>query len=238
MIRTGKQVFELAILANLDNTIEVKSIVMDFYPSEFNFKVCDAKWLKPGMSMQDKFNNFWPVLFIDYDTNTIYSMYPGVVPALQITDILQIQKPTFWSGTPLNVDQEQKLQEAADGALVPPITWLVETIRLKIPPQNKSADRLFMFKWFCLDLYNKEDWLNNDRHAKVVFPMTQLGQGILDAIDDTMGLERETDCDSIELSRYATEAPEGFREYLVDKNLSGTFYSTTVKVSEAHYCEC
>lgn len=236
-VRTGKQVFESAILANLDLTVEVLTIVDDSDPI-FNFKVCDPKWMVPGSSFLDQYNVTWSVGAIDYETNTIFSGYPGEVVPLQYGDIIRIQRPTFWSGTPLNVDQEQKLKEQADVALVPPIVWLVETIRLKIPPQNKSAARYFMFKWFCLDLYNQADWLNDDRHARIIFPMTQLGEEILKTIDRTWGTEREVDCDSVELSRYATEAPEGFREYLVDKNLSGTFYSSTIRVDESHLCEC
>lgn len=236
-VKTGKQVFEEIILENIDNSVTVTSIIDD---SEMNFvfQVCDSKWMMPGMPFVDKNNVTWGVVNIDYDTDTITTLVPGEDVSMETGDVLYIQKPTFLSGTPLDTNAETKLRLEADVALIPPYVWLLESIELGIPAPGDSQDREFRFKWFCLCPFNAFDWLNNDRHAKVIYPMTQLNQWIMNVIDYGISTERFSKADSRELSKFGKETERGFESYILDMNLSGVSCAATVLVYEKHYCKC
>lgn len=236
-MRTGKQIFEKSILDNIDNTVEVLTII-DQGELFVEFKVCDPKWLTPGEGFLDAQNETWGVSSVDLDEFIVRALRPSDDAHLEYGATIYLNKPVFISGTPLNANQELTLEQEAGVAIVYPIVWLKESIRLKIPPQSASAARWFDFEWFCLMSYNYNVALNNDRHRLAIYPMTQLGQEILNTIDRVWGLTRESDAESRELSRFGKETQQGFESYLLQLNVSGTAYSAKIRVDEAHLCEC
>lgn len=236
-MRTGKQVFEDVILSQIDNTVEVLTIIAEDALT-ITFRVCDPKWLMPGDSFIDSNDQNWSVISVDVNEFIVKAGRLQDDFNLQYGAIIFLTKPTFISGTRLNAQQELTLRQEAGQAVPSLLVWLKESIKLRIPPKNASAARWFDFNWFCLTEYDYRSALNNDRHQKAIYPMTQLGQEILNTIDRIMGVERNDDCESHELSRFGVETKDGFESYILQLNVSGTSYSAKIRVDEVHLCEC
>lgn len=238
-MKTGKQVFETSIFNNIDNTIEVTAVFDPPGIDQFDFEVCNAKWAKAGDTFMDSNTDTWQMLSVDYETNRIVALLPGeTAQPIYYGEILQLRMPEFWSGTRANVNEELANRQADSTIQFGPILWLKEVIRLRIPPQSGPNTRKFQFTWACLDFYDDAKHVNADRHNLVIYPMTQLGQEVLDTIDRVNGLERPEYCDSFEFSRFATESKDGFEKLIIDLMLSGTSYTANVEVDEMHYCKC
>ena len=236
-VKTGIQVFRKLIIDQLDLTVEVLDIIA-FAGTEIVFKVCNLKWINAMQNFTGPGEIIWKVTKVDVENDVVYATGPIGATSLEYGNIIQIQKPTLWSGTPLSVNGEYHLMDDAGVPLTLPIVWLLESIPLSIPPKDASAAAKFKLKWFCLEIYDVYSHLNADRHTLCVFPMTQLGREILQVIDRGITVRREVDCESHELSRIGTETAKGFVSNRLDLNLSGTSYATTVIVDDNHYCKC
>lgn len=233
-MKTGKQIFQELILDKIDRTVTVKSIV-SVSSTEIVFTVCRTKWMRVGQSFSFGAATF-NIINVDIDTNTVTSTV-SEDGEFAVGSELLIVNPTFLSGTPLNLNGENKLRDRAGVDLVMPIVWLFESISGSIPEFTETDVVSFDFDFYCLDLYNYEDWLNDDRHAKCIYPMTQLRDEILNTIDREFGIERNGKADFTEFSRFGREDENGFKKYILDLNLSGIECRISVEI-DREGCNC
>lgn len=234
--KTGKQVFQDLILSKINNTVKVNTIVLDSDP-QFDFTVCDTKWMQPGQSFTDKNGNIWAIAEIDQSTNTVYALKPSPSADLDSGDFIQIQLPVFKHGTPRTVEGEEANKMAANVAFVTPLVWLVDPIQYEDAEYGSSPNRTFEFNFYCLDTFDENGDLNEDRHANIIYPMTQLNEAIREAIDNGIGIERTGRWRGVELSRLGKETKNGFESYIFSMNLSGIASTTSVKV-DSQLCCC
>jgi hypothetical protein len=235
--KTGKQIFETVLLPLINNKVKVKNIILNSDP-EFNFEVCDAKWMKKGQAFEDKDGFFWGVGAVDYENNIVYASRPSALAILEYGDIIEIQLPTFRSGTPKSVEGEELAKIQADQITITPIIWLLESVPSERRPYGEPQDEIFDFTFFCLERYSFEDHFNDQRHVEGIYPMKQLGSSLIDGIDsvDSVGIERESAVQQLELSRFGSESDKGFERYILSIDLSGMRYKVKVKIEEQLCC--
>jgi len=235
--KTGKQVFETVLLPLINNKVKVKTIILNSDP-EFNFEVCDAKWMKAGQAFEDKDGLFWSVVNVDYENNIVYANRPSALALLEYGDVIEIQMPTFRSGTPKSVEGEELAKIQADQITITPIIWLLESVPSERRPYGEPQDEIFDFTFFCLERYSFSDHFNDQRHIEGIYPMKQLGSSLIDGIDsvDSVGIERTTSVQQLELSRFGSESDKGFERYILSIDLSGMRYKVKVKIEEQLCC--
>jgi hypothetical protein len=235
--KTGKQVFETLLLPLINNKVKVKTIILNSDP-EFNFEVCDAKWMKKGQSFEDKDGNFWGVANVDYENNIVYATRPSALALLSYGDTIIIQMPSFRSGTPISVEGEELAKIQADQITVTPLIWLLESTQSERRPYGEPQDEIFDFTFFCLERYSFEDHFNDQRHIEGIYPMKQLGNSLIDGIDsfDSVGIERTSSVQNLELSRFGKENESGFIRYVLSIDLSGMRFKLKVKIEEQLCC--
>lgn len=233
--KTGKQIFETVLLPLLDNTVKVKHIILNSDP-EFNFEVCDAKWMKAGQSFEDKDGYFWGVASVDYVNNIVYATRPSALALLTSGDKIMIQLPSFRSGTPMSVEGEELAKIQADQITVTPLIWLLESISSEVNDFGTPQDEVFDFTFFCLERYSFEDNFNDQRHLEGVYPMKQLGNELIKGIDHAFGIDRVGKYYPMELSRFGKEDEKGFKRYVLSIDLSGMRYKIKVKINEQLCC--
>ena len=235
--KTGKQVFETLLLTLIDNKVKVKTIILNSDP-EFNFEVCDAKWMKKGQSFEDKDGFFWGVSNVDYENNIVYATRPSALALLSYGDTILIQMPSFRSGTPISVEGEELAKIQADQITITPLIWLLESTQSERRPYGEPQDEIFDFTFFCLERYSFEDHFNDQRHIEGIYPMKQLGNSLIDGIDslDSVGIERTSSVQNLELSRFAKEKENGFEKYILSIDLSGMRFKLKVKIEEQLCC--
>jgi hypothetical protein len=235
--KTGKQVFETLLLTLIDNKVKVKTIILNSDP-EFNFEVCDAKWMKKGQSFEDKDGFFWGVSNVDYENNIVYATRPSALALLSYGDTILIQMPSFRSGTPISVEGEELAKIQADQITITPLIWLLESTQSERRPYGEPQDEIFDFTFFCLERYSFEDHFNDQRHIEGIYPMKQLGNSLIDGIDslDSVGIERTSSVQNLELSRFGKENENGFIRYVLSIDLSGMRFKLKVKIEEQLCC--
>ena len=235
--KTGKQIFEMVLLPLLDNTVKVKSTILDDYPI-YNFEVCDPKWIKAGQSFEDENGLFWLVNSVDYETKTISANKPSEPAILNYGDSILIKSPSFRSGTPLSVEGEELAKIQADQLTETPLIWLLESTTSERRPYGEPQDEIFDFTFFCLERYSFEDHFNDQRHIEGIYPMKQMGNSLIDGIDsvDSVGIERIGSANQMELSRFGKESDKGFERYILSIDLSGMRYKIKVKIEEQLCC--
>jgi len=233
--KTGKQVFEDLILSNLDNTVKVKSVILASDP-EYNFTVCDTKWMRAGQSFIDQDGNVWGIEEVDQATNTVYALRPSPTALIESGDLIEIQLPVLLHGTPLTVEGEEVHKMDANIAFVTPLIWLLDPISYEDSRYGELKSRTFEFNFYCLDFFDGNGDLNDDRHSKVVYPMTQLNEAVREAIDKGIGIERTGNWRGVELSRLGRETKNGFESYILSFNLSGIVSTVSVVVDSNLIC--
>jgi len=235
--KTGKQVFETLLLPLIDNKVKVKSTILDAYPI-YNFEVCDPKWIKAGQEFEDKDGLFWLVNSVDYETKIISANKPNNSAVLGYGDTILIKAPTFRSGTPLSVEGEELAKIQADQFTETPLIWLLESTQSERRPYGEPQDEIFDFTFFCLERYSFEDHFNDQRHIEGIYPMKQLGNSLIDGIDslDSVGIERTSSVQNLELSRFGKENESGFIRYVLSIDLSGMRFKLKVKIEEQLCC--
>jgi len=234
-LKTGKQIFKEFIVDQIDRSITVQSIV-DITLTTYEFTVCGTKWMTEGQIFT--LNGYdWTIVSVDIESNTIISTIPDELAVINKNDTILIQTPTFLSGTPKNLNGENQLRDRNGVTLVMPIIWLLESLSGSDMTKENYHAKEFDFQFYCLTLFNGEDWLNDDRHSKCVFPMTQLKDEILRVIDYSYDVNRDSDSSFTEFSRFGREDSSGFQKYILDLNLSGVECQITVQVDRDN-CNC
>lgn len=234
-MKTGKQIFESLIMDKIDRTVTIESIVSSG-EVQVTFTVCNTKWMADGQLFYLG-ELAWEIASVDIDTNTIIANFQADQEGLQRGDIITIQAPTFLSGTPRNLNEENHLKDNAGVDIVLPIVWLLEPIESTRYDKGEYYGGEFNFTFYCLQLFNGMDWLNDDRHEFCIYPMTQLMDAIHRVIEVSDDFDRDAEIKLTELSRFGREAQTGFTQYILDRNLSGLECQMTVKVErDACYC--
>lgn len=235
--KTGRQVFETVILPNLNRKVKVKSVILNSDP-QFDFTVCDTKWMMPGKSFTDKLGNVWGIFSVDQSTSTVYALKPSPSATLESGDIIEIEAPRFESGTPRNIEGEAELKMSSNVAFVDPIVWLADPIRYKDSDYDMPRAKTFDFNIYTLCFFGGNGDLNEQRHAKCIYPMTQLMEEIKTTVERLkyIGVERVGSWDGYELSRLGKESKDGFEYYILDMNLSGVFAKASVRFEYSLCC--
>lgn len=234
-MKTGKQVFEDYILANLNRSVQVKEIISSTETS-VTFKVCNTKWMVAGQSFVLN-NEEWGISGVNPFTKVVTATIPSEEAEINVNDVILIVNPTFLSGTPRNLEGENKLRNSAGVPLIMPLVWLFENIDGENPDKFSEVGAIFNYQFYCLTEYNYSDWLNDDRHDKCVYPMTQLKDAVLEAIDTAYELKRVGSAQFEEFSRFGREDISGFQKYILNLNLSGVECRTSVEV-DRDSCTC
>jgi len=89
-----------------------------------------------------------------------------------------------------------------------------------------------------LERYSFEDHFNDQRHIEGIYPMKQVGNSLIDGIDslDSVGIERTSSVQNLELSRFGKENENGFIRYVLSIDLSGMRFKLKVKIEEQLCC--
>lgn len=231
-MKTGKQVFE-DILNQIDRSISVSSI-LDETETTITVKVCKTKWIRSGQIVTFNEEEI-SVLSVNITDNTVVLSLPE--NQLKVNSKIILQKPTFLSGTPRNVEGENKLRDSAGVPLVMPIVWLLESVDGQDLGIMDYFAKTFNFTFFCLEMFNGIDWLNDDRHRECVDPMTQLKDEIIKTIDASGEFERTGQTNFNEFSRFGSDSEQGFRAYILNLNLSGVECRLSVN-ADRDSCDC
>ncbi len=236
MVKTGRQIFKDEILDRIDLTLSVDSVVLDGDPN-VEFIVCDLKWLVPGVVIFDQNSEAWSIVSIDYDSRKVAGLRPNANLPLKKGMVFKMVEPSFKSGTPRNLNGEIALDEEAGIITNFPIIWLLESIKGRGFNRMNSQGKSFDFHWYTLDYTSIDDYNNEQRHFNGVLPMTQLGEAIIQAIENNPVLTLADDYDFNELNLFGRETQSGFETYVLNKNLSGVGYRASVSVVKS-VCDC
>jgi len=239
MKKTGREVFHDEIFLKIDRSIKIKSIVEEGFNEQglefIIFSTCDYKWLRVNNTIEDIRGEFWGV--IEITGTNIKVLKPSGEAELNRNEKVLIPPVFFKSGTPMNLNEENKLKERADVLFQTPIVWLLETIKGRDLEANLPYDTEFDFTYYCLEYSKFNDWLNERRHFEGVKPMTQLSNEIKRVIDLKRGMIRIGDIPFRELNRFGREQESGFTDYILGENLSGTENRATVQFKH-DMCNC
>lgn len=233
-MKTGKQVFEELILANLNRDVSVSGIVSQ-EDGTVVFTVCGTKWMAVGQKFTLG-DCEWTITDVDYDTQTVTATTTNPC-ILERNNRILIQAPTFLSGTPRDLNGENKLRDRAGVPLTMPLVWLHESVSGTESLLLEDAGVAFDFTFYCLTGYNAADWLNDDRHRLCIYPMTQLRHGIIEAVDTSYDIKRTERSTFTEFSKFGREAETGFTKYILDLNLSGVECRMATEV-DRDACNC
>lgn len=227
-----QSIVEDEIVAKLDNTMRVTDVgVWANDTQELTF--CGLKWLK----LYDEFLQGY--LVIDYvDENTV--IIQTEVPIVK-GEILTIQRPLFFHGTPYNTISEwhnfvdANGQNREDAKL--PFIWLKTPTRdewygFKSPMSRDSNLEVFFVHW--------SDWgkLNEDRVNKVIQPLMQLVAEFQNTINKnrTAFAPLEDKGMTKGYPKFGNETPNGIEKTIFESTLGAVKLEIDIKIKRGKCC--
>lgn len=233
MRKTGRQVFESEIFEKINRNVSVKEIV-SVDGSNVSFKSCNTKWLISGLEFQDNMGNTWLTLSVSGKTVSATTQAPGI--SLSKGDVVTL--PVFFaSGTPVNLNSENKKKQNNNTAVQTPVVWLRETISGRDLPQPAPYSTSFDFHFYCLHRISNFNETNNEIRHRITFAMTQLNAEIMRIVDAKLLMLRDGDSQFREFNFFGKETQDGLEKYILNANLSGVENRCSI-LFDRKICNC
>jgi hypothetical protein len=224
------EIIEKQVLAKMDNFIQVSEVVSVVFDAELGYiskvKFCKEKWIR--IYLGGTFSGFTNSAV----SGNIYE-FTGSEP-LKVRDKLELPKPKFMHGTPMNTvlewhqvtDENQKL----------PLIWLVTPYTEKINDGRQTIERNCDVKILFIHHSNWME-LNQTRVNDSIKPLNNMADVFIEAVNTNKRffdrLKRQT---RKEFPKFGRETSQGIDKTLFNSTLAAVQLTTTIDIKKGCFC--
>lgn len=216
-----------SIVADIDNSVPVKW-------DDVNMKwlTCNTKWARIGKIVTDEGGNKYKVTGVSVDE--WLTLEP--LGNMEIEDFVYLSEPFWITGTHVATNNEwtKKSNNLLEKT---PITWLLETIKMRKYGRESTLDFSSDLRLFFLDETNVAQFYTADHRSNVVHPMERLALEFMKSVAHDKRYRTIEDYEVITFSRFGVERPEGMFQNVLDANLSGVELRVEL-VKYKENCKC
>lgn len=211
------------IVDKMDNTVVVLSI------NGNDLTVCNVKWAAILKIVTDSANRQYQITAVNHDTNIITVNPLG--DYLFSSGVLNLNVPSYFTGTPLATDQEWR-KFTDDERNKTPFIWLVEpTSETLYDDDFRGIERDSDIHVVFLDSNNVEDWLTLDTHANRLQSLYNMRTEFVNAINNNQSVFHSIKNSTVRnLTKFGTESKNGFEANIISANLTGVDNRLTVSI--------
>lgn len=190
---------------------------------------CDLKWL----SLYGKFIEGQDVISISGNQVVLTSPTP-----LAQGEILHIEKPKFFHGTPYNTVQEWHDFTTNERDKLPFI-WLVTPTTEKYNDYKSTVERTSSCKVFFV---HWSDWqmLNQNRVNETIAPLHRVVDSFLDAVNDNPSAfdTLQNNGTRKDFPKFGRESSKGIEEVIMNSTLGAVSLDIDLRVKKNIICKC
>ncbi len=181
--------------------------------------ICNTKWMRSGMVVENSTGDKYRILTIEYDE---YVTWEPLNPAnnTPLQGVITIPAPYWITGTQLATNREWTIASANITSKLP-LVWLLEVIRMRKYGMESTYDFDADIRMFFLDETNVAQYYTEDHRSIVMYPMEKLCNEFLNVVNEDARFVRFDDYELITFSRFGTERSDGMFANILDANLSG-----------------
>lgn len=228
MANIVSEIIENEVIATLDNKIRVISAgaVVDGVQT---IQVCSVKWLQ-------LYNQFTNGVVVSNVTGN--SVVVQVTTPIEVGQVLEIERPKFFHGTPLNTVQEWHEFSTNEKEKLPFI-WLVTPTIDNYQDRRNTIDIISSCKLFFVHWSN---WLelNQNRVNDTIKPLHNLVDAFVTKLNNTPTFLDRLDNNGTrkEYPKFGTETRQGIEEVIMNSTLGAISLDVNLKIKKSHYCNC
>jgi hypothetical protein len=228
MANLVSEIIENEIIPYLDNKLRVISTgaVIDGFQ---NIQVCNVKWLQ----LYNQFTNGVVVNSISGNSVNVQVTTP-----IEVGQVLEIERPKFFHGTPLNTVQEWHEFSTNEKEKLPFI-WLVTPTIDNYQDRRNTIERISTCKLFFVHWSN---WLelNQNRVNDTIKPLNNLVDAFVTKLNNTPAILDRLDNNGTrkEYPKFGTETKKGIEEVIMNSTLGAISLDVNLKIKKGYSCEC
>lgn len=219
------------VLGNLNLEVKVASIAL---PQVF---VCDStKWLTVGSCITDGGGLEYQVTGID--VNNYVELAPKGHATPFSGNVMNLEPVHLQQGTPMMVNDEFSEGEV-DTEDKTPFVWVYQHTDSDLPPRDSALEAIFDVRLFLLDWADAEEWTNDQHNELAVKPMENLGQLIIDTINEDFAfkqVDRGRMKPRSNFGVYVTN--QGNDRSVIDEDLTGIELRFDLEAFDLSGCKC
>lgn len=221
-------IVEDEIINKLDNTLKVISasaVVNNVQTLTF----CNIKWLE----LYKVFVGGLEVVSISGNSVSVTTSTP-----IQVGAILEIPRPVFFHGTPLNTVQEWHEFSTNEKDKLPFI-WLVTPTDENYQDRKSTIERISNCKLFFVHWSN---WLelNQNRVNETIKPLHELVDAFLNKTNNNPSVfdRLSNNGRRKEYPKFGRETQKGIEEVIMNSTLGAISLDIELRIKKSYICEC
>lgn len=221
-------IVEQEIVDKLDNQLKViraSSVVNDIQTLEF----CDIKWLE----LYNVFIGGLQVVNISGNSVDVATSTP-----ISVGTVLEIQRPVFFHGTPLNTVQEWHEFSTNEKEKLPFI-WLVTPTDDNYQDRKSTIERIDNCRLFFVHWSN---WLelNQNRVNDTIRPLHSLVDAFINKTNNnpTVFDRLQNNGRRKEYPKFGRETQKGIEEVIMNSTLGAISLDVEFRIKKSYICEC
>jgi hypothetical protein len=221
-------IVEQEIVNKLDNLLKViraSAVVNDVQTLEF----CDIKWLE----LYNEFTNGLQVVSVSGNSVDVATSTP-----ITVGTILEIQRPLFLDGTPLNTVQEWHEFNPNEKEKLPFI-WLVTAVDDGYQNRTSAIERIVNCQIFFVHWSN---WLelNQNRVNDTIRPLHKVIDAFANKVNNNPPVFDRLSNNGTrrEYPKFGRETNEGIEEVIMNSTLGAIRYNVELRIKRNYICEC
>ncbi len=214
----------------MDVNVTVSLIVGDV------LTVCNPKWARIGMTVEDSLSNTYTVTAVDHVAFTI-TVTPNGAYVFTGT-LLVLIRPYFFVGTPIATNKEWAKFNADERKKVP-FAWMIDPTTETFMNKQDTLERESDLHMVFLDSNNTEQWATTDTHDNRLQAIYNMVDEFVETIRrNPLFFSDELEYTTKNFTKFGKETSEGMVANIIDANLTGVDLRLTLPVNDRGECKC
>jgi len=220
-------IVEEKIVDQMNLSLKVKEVDGQF------ITVCSVKWARVGKILTGSDGEEYIIANVDQDHKKITLNSPFTSPKTTVN----IERPLYFHGTPVVMNQEWKAKDHLEFNKVPGI-WLLEPVEEQAQDTQSAVERRSELRVLFFDSRDGVNWTNGDIHAERSLLLYSMVDEFIRTIEREPLFGRYSNYSVRNLTKLGREDQTGFVKNIIDSDLTALDLRLTLPIYKTSNCDC